>query len=143
MDYASLPNKTREAVKVRDRSRCLNCGADGEDVKLDVHHIVPRGQGGSDRMSNLVLLCRQCHEAAHEKQMAPTVEFSSTGEMQQTEFELFKKFFDEVPSARFDAQNKRWRVPIRDMELLVNSLGELPVEEVESHGHQVNKGSAK
>jgi len=33
-------------------------------VALEVHHGVPLIEGGSNRMDNLVLLCRACHRAA-------------------------------------------------------------------------------
>lgn len=79
-------------------------------------------------MSNLVLLCRQCHDAAHEKCMAPTVDFMSTGDMEDEEFTLYRAFFDGVPSARYDPETKAWRVPTADMELLVESLDKLPLD---------------
>jgi len=114
---------------MRDRNQCMNCGKNDEQTKLDVHHIVPRGQGGSDRISNLVLLCRQCHDAAHEETMAPTVDFSSTGKMKHSEFEIFREFFEQLPSARFDTSSKKWRVPIQDMQELVDSIDKLPIAE--------------
>lgn len=81
-----MDEETKEAVHERDRGQCANCRASGSDVTLDVHHIVPRGQGGSNRMPNLTLLCRQCHDAAHEQATAPTVDFRSTGNMSTASF---------------------------------------------------------
>ena len=46
---------------------CESCGA----VAVDIHHIVPRSKFGSkrkdeqDAVSNLVALCRMCHDKAH------------------------------------------------------------------------------
>ena len=37
------------------------CGA----VSVDLHHVISKGQGGSDHYSNLIPLCRACHERAH------------------------------------------------------------------------------
>lgn len=54
----------RQAVLERDAYRCSNCGANGPDVILEGHHIVPREAGGSDTLSNLVTLCRDCHVRA-------------------------------------------------------------------------------
>lgn len=130
MHYANDREATRKAVRLRDRDQCMNCRASGKNITLDIHHIVPRGQGGSDRMRNLVMLCRQCHDAAHEKCMAPTVDFRSTGNMQEEEFTLYRAFFDGVPSARYDPETKTWRVPTADMELLVESLNDLSLETV-------------
>lgn len=31
---------------------------------LEVHHIIPRGEGGSNRRNNLIVLCPTCHRAA-------------------------------------------------------------------------------
>lgn len=114
----------REAVHERDRGQCQNCSVSGPDVTLDCHHVVPRGQGGSDRLSNLVLLCRQCHDAAHGKATAPTVQFSSTGDMDTASFQTFVRFFSELPSARFDSNTKAWEVPKADFEQVVETVTE-------------------
>lgn len=44
---------------------CENCGKRA----VDVHHIEPKGMGGSktkDNIENLIGLCRSCHNLAHE-----------------------------------------------------------------------------
>jgi len=41
-------------------------------VAVDIHHIEPRGMGGSkdkDYIENLIGLCRPCHEAAEAKKI--------------------------------------------------------------------------
>ncbi|WP_458211024.1 HNH endonuclease [Haladaptatus sp. NG-SE-30] len=61
----------------RDEWRCSNCGRLGGqygDRELHAHHIVPKSKGGSDKMSNLKTLCKECHNAIHHNgKMAPTV----------------------------------------------------------------------
>lgn len=42
---------------------CKVCG----QIVADIHHIVYRSQGGTDDISNLIQLCRHCHEQAHKK----------------------------------------------------------------------------
>lgn len=42
----------------RDEYRCATCGT---TETLDVHHIVPQREGGTDNLDNLVVLCRKCH----------------------------------------------------------------------------------
>lgn len=111
-----MDQETREAVYVRDRGQCANCRASGPDVTLDVHHVVPRGRGGSNRMSNLILLCRQCHDAAHGRATAPTVDFRSTGNMSTASFDIYLEFFRELPTARFDEDERVWKVPKADFE---------------------------
>jgi hypothetical protein len=39
---------------------CPFCG-EKEIVSLDIHHIVPREEGGGNEPSNLILLCKNCH----------------------------------------------------------------------------------
>ena len=51
-----------ESVRVEGRSCCEKCKAPAKDV----HHIQPLHLGGEPfSRSNLQLLCRTCHEAAH------------------------------------------------------------------------------
>lgn len=51
-------------VRERDGHRCRVCGSANE---LHVHHIRYRSQGGDHSTSNLVTLCRWCHESVHAK----------------------------------------------------------------------------
>jgi hypothetical protein len=49
-------------LDISDRILCTNCG----QVAVDIHHISPRGMGGSEKdyIENLVALCRLCHDKA-------------------------------------------------------------------------------
>lgn len=49
----------RARVIKRDKGQCKGCGR--QTTKAQVHHIKPRRQGGSNRLSNLVTLCGRCH----------------------------------------------------------------------------------
>lgn len=49
----------REYVLERDSYRCVLCG---KPEGLEVHHIVWRFRGGSDRPKNLITLCKKCHD---------------------------------------------------------------------------------
>ena len=50
----------RSYVFHRDGRRCVYCSrTDAERYELD--HVVPRSLGGSDRVSNLVVSCRECN----------------------------------------------------------------------------------
>jgi hypothetical protein len=42
---------------------CCNC--ERSDTRLDVHHIVPIEHGGTNRLSNLAVLCFDCHAKIH------------------------------------------------------------------------------
>jgi len=45
----------------RARGRCECCGAHEHQRALEVDHIVPKNQGGSDDLSNLQALCFRCN----------------------------------------------------------------------------------
>ena len=48
---------------------CEVCGA----VSVDIHHIQPKGMGGSktkDNIENLIALCRNCHNLAHDNKLS-------------------------------------------------------------------------
>lgn len=54
----------RTKIINRDGGSCLRCGLENE-AGLEVHHILPISQGGTNDDSNLATLCPHCHEAAH------------------------------------------------------------------------------
>jgi 5-methylcytosine-specific restriction endonuclease McrA len=62
---ATIPPKMRAAVLARDRHRCTTPGCSSTRF-LEVHHVTPRAQGGTNRLANLVTLCSRCHRFAHE-----------------------------------------------------------------------------
>ena len=55
-------DNVKEYVRWRDEYRCRKCRS---RTHLEVHHIVQRRDGGSDRPDNLVTLCHDCHAALH------------------------------------------------------------------------------
>ena len=64
-------DKRRKRVYRRDDWTCTECGQQSgphegnNGVRLHAHHIRPRSEGGSNRLSNLTTLCEDCHNAAH------------------------------------------------------------------------------
>jgi hypothetical protein len=61
LDYPPDWSLRSAAVAARDKV-CTNCGS---SKTLQAHHIVPLSQGGTNRLSNLTLLCERCHQRAH------------------------------------------------------------------------------
>lgn len=61
----------RRAVYERDQWTCTKCGtqsgphAGSDGVPLHAHHVQPRADGGSNRLTNLTTLCESCHTALH------------------------------------------------------------------------------
>lgn len=53
----------REAVLIRDQDTCQDCNS--TDCPLDVHHLIPLCKRGTNRLYNLVSLCRCCHRQRH------------------------------------------------------------------------------
>ena len=66
-------------IVYRDKFTCQDCGEFHavvnehgmtipiDDGELEVHHIIPVSDGGSDHPSNLVTLCKKCHIERHRK----------------------------------------------------------------------------
>ena len=63
---ATIPPSMRREVLMRDRYRCRVRGC-GHAGFLELHHIVPRSEGGENRPENLVTLCASCHRLLHER----------------------------------------------------------------------------
>ena len=62
------PNNWKEvASRIRrlDGFQCVACAA--QDQAIDVHHIVYVSNFGTHQQSNLISLCRECHEAEHKR----------------------------------------------------------------------------
>ena len=53
-----IPDEVKEMVWQRDEGQCRNCGAK-ENLQYD--HIIPHSKGGSNEITNLQILCRNCN----------------------------------------------------------------------------------
>ena len=56
----------------KKKNRCERCGKpDGPlnipEERLQIHHKIPICYGGTNKQSNLVLLCKKCHDESHLK----------------------------------------------------------------------------
>ena len=43
------------------------CSICGKHKSINLHHIIPKGEGGTNNHRNLEVLCRKCHLARHNK----------------------------------------------------------------------------
>ena len=62
---ADLPpdwRQRRRAVWSRDRQTCRRCGVDLSLDEAHIHHIRSRREGGDHEISNLITLCKRCHD---------------------------------------------------------------------------------
>lgn len=55
-------DEIRQKVLTRDSYKCGNCEQAND---LHVHHIIPLSRGGSNRITNLITLCKKCHSLLH------------------------------------------------------------------------------
>ena len=62
MISAGLTKEERRAIYERDGWRCALC--DGTRY-IQIHHVVARGEHGSNAPSNLITLCATCHAHIH------------------------------------------------------------------------------
>lgn len=59
----------KKSKRIRDNQmHCQHCYDNGRLVKANlVHHIVSIRDGGTDDESNLIPLCRSCHDLVHKQ----------------------------------------------------------------------------
>src|SRR5688572_16743588 len=57
-----IPGSVRYNTFKRAAGRCELCGIPHEERALDVDHIVPRSEGGTDDSDNLQALCWRCNQ---------------------------------------------------------------------------------
>ena len=50
----------KEYLLLKWNHQCAYCGA--RDTPLEVEHIHPKSRGGSNRISNLTIACRNCNQ---------------------------------------------------------------------------------
>ena len=61
-DYGFSSRK--EAIRNRDNYTCQCCGK--KNIRLEVHHIIYRSNGGNNDENNLITLCENCHNNVHD-----------------------------------------------------------------------------
>lgn len=126
VNYPSDWDVIRKEVLESHMHRCVNCHEIGGPDTLEIHHIVPVGQAGTHHQSNLVPLCRQCHEAAHRKRMAPRVRWFTNGELSNGEFSshkhLWKQMRERFGVPRFDPDEDCVYVPVADTDRILEKM---------------------
>jgi 5-methylcytosine-specific restriction enzyme A len=58
----SIPPEVRKYVFTRDNYQCKSCGKTNLETTLNIDHIIPLAQGGSNDISNLQTLCQNCNQ---------------------------------------------------------------------------------
>ncbi len=62
-------SNTKSYVLDRDNYTCQYCKGKSKDSKLEVHHIIFRSNNGSNEASNLICLCKICHDKLHKDEI--------------------------------------------------------------------------
>lgn len=52
----------RSKVLKRDKYTCQACRKRFSSGQLNIHHIIPRAEGGVNDLDNLITLCWRCHD---------------------------------------------------------------------------------
>lgn len=63
----AISKKLRFEVFKRDSFTCQYCGRKAPDVVLEVDHIKPVAQGGTNTILNLITSCRECNRGKGKK----------------------------------------------------------------------------
>jgi len=71
---------TKAYVLTRDHYTCQQCQGKSRERRLEVHHLVFRSEQGSDEASNLLTLCKTCHDGLH----AGTITLKQQGKQKGT-----------------------------------------------------------
>lgn len=87
MGRTPLSKKTRFEVFKRDSFTCQYCGKSAPDVILEVDHIIPVAQGGTDDLFNLVTSCRDCNRGKGKRMLSD----KTTIEKQKAELDKLNK----------------------------------------------------
>ncbi|MCX6088740.1 MAG: RNA-guided endonuclease IscB [Caldiserica bacterium] len=59
----------REYALYRDNHTCQYCKGKSKDPILEIHHIIPQSQCGTDKPDNLITLCETCHKHIHDNHL--------------------------------------------------------------------------
>ena len=62
-----ISTSVRVDVLTRDNYRCVFCGATSRQTQLQIDHIIPVSQGGSNDSSNLQTLCWECNRGKSDR----------------------------------------------------------------------------
>jgi hypothetical protein len=60
---------TKSYILSREKCLCQLCGKTIIGTKINLHHIIQRANGGTDKPDNLVLLHKICHDKVHKKKL--------------------------------------------------------------------------
>jgi 5-methylcytosine-specific restriction endonuclease McrA len=116
--YQKGPNygfaNTREMVLNRDGYKCKKCKGKSGSSRLEVHHILYKGKGGSDKAENLITLCHECHKSLHEGEFQlnlkgkPKGQLKYATQMNSIRCQLLKRYPEAVETYGYVTKENRF-----------------------------------
>ncbi len=89
---ARLSNAVRKMVYRRDGWACVLCDSRSY---LQIHHVVPRSEGGANQPPNLVTLCSRCHAQIH-GDLPPAADWLTPPDMVQACVEYLADYYTDA-----------------------------------------------
>ena len=96
-------------VRKRDNYTCQKCNKhikDLQNIKLQVHHILPKSKGGTNVPNNLITLCEKCHKQIHEYLKSnKKVQFKIKDYKEDTRLNILKdKIYKELIKSKYTVE---------------------------------------
>lgn len=114
-----LSNKVRFEVFKRDKFTCQYCGKSAPDVVLNVDHIKPVAEGGTNDILNLVTACFECNNGKSDRELSD----DSVVKKQMTQLELLQERREQIEMI-FEWQNSLYDLDLQQVELVSRFLEE-------------------
>ena len=93
-------NNVRSYLMAREQGKCQFCGGDFIGRSAHIHHIIPRSEGGTDRVSNLALLHKECHEKIHKENLLGKLKKSKQYKEPTFMSSINKRFWKDFPNMK-------------------------------------------
>lgn len=121
MHNLAFPEPVKREVKRRAAFRCCRC----QKIGVEIHHIVPESEGGSDDIDNAAPLCAKCHADYGDNPRKRT----EIREMRDWWYEQVKKSFS-IGDPRFQILEEKL-----DTLILQQAENQLELEEIKTVLH--------
>lgn len=140
----SLSKKIRFEVFKRDSFTCQYCGSKAPDVILEVDHITPVKEGGSNDIMNLVTSCFNCNRGKSAKILSDKSTVEKQREqikelnIRRQQLQMMLEWRDGLKSLECDTAKKAidyWNDIINEYGLMLNDVGDIGITKlVKKHG---------
>lgn len=128
----SLSKKVRFEVFKRDSFTCQYCGSKTPDVILEVDHITPVKEGGTNDLMNLVTSCFNCNRGKRDKKLSDKSVVEKQREqikelnLRRQQLQMMLEWRDGIKSIEDDKTNKAieyWNEKIAVYDRALNENG--------------------